>query len=99
MLFTDESCDNYNYFSFSVQLFILPGINNCLIVFIYLVFYVKVKVTQSCPTLCNPMDCTFSRPECWSGQPFPSLGDLPNPGVEPKSPTLQEDALPDEPPG
>ena len=30
----------------------------------------------------------FSRPEYWSGQPFPSPGDLPNPGIEPRSPTL-----------
>ena len=41
----------------------------------------------------------FSRPEHWSGWPFPSLGDLPNPGVEPSSPTLQVDSLPAEPPG
>ena len=36
----------------------------------------------------------FSRPEYWSGQPFPSLGDLPNPGIKPRSPTLQVDSLP-----
>ena len=41
----------------------------------------------------------FSRPECWSGQPFPSPGDLPNPGIEPSSPTLQVDSLPAETPG
>ena len=41
----------------------------------------------------------FSRPEYWSGQPFPSPGDLPNPGIEPRSPTLQEDSLPAEPQG
>ena len=41
----------------------------------------------------------FSRPEYWSGQPFPSPGDLPNPGIEPRSPTLQADPLPVEPPG
>ena len=35
----------------------------------------------------------FSRPEYWSGKPFPSPGDLPNPGIEPRSPTLQEDSL------
>ena len=35
----------------------------------------------------------FSRPEHWSGYPFPSPGDLPNPGIEPKSPTLQADSL------
>ena len=41
----------------------------------------------------------FSRPEHWSGQPFPSPADLPNPGIEPRSPTLQADSLPAEPPG
>ena len=41
----------------------------------------------------------FSRPEYWSGQPFPSPGDLPNPGIEPRSPALQGDSLPAEPPG
>ena len=41
----------------------------------------------------------FSRQECWSGLPFPSPGDLPDPGIEPGSPTLQADALPSEPPG
>ena len=41
----------------------------------------------------------FSRPEYWSGQPFPSPGDLPNPGIEPRSPTLRADSLPVEPQG
>ena len=41
----------------------------------------------------------FSRQECWSGLPFPSPGDLPDPGIEPRSPPLQADALPSEPPG
>ena len=41
----------------------------------------------------------FSRPEHWSGYPFPSPGDLPNPGIEPRSPPLQVDSLPAEPPG
>ena len=41
----------------------------------------------------------FSRPEYWSGYPFPSPGDLPNPGIEPRSPALQVDSLPAEPPG
>ena len=40
----------------------------------------------------------FSRPENWSGLPFPSPGDLPNPGTEPRFPTLQADSLPAEPP-
>ena len=41
----------------------------------------------------------FSRQEYWSGLPLPSPGDLPNPGIEPRSPTLQADALTSEPPG
>ena len=41
----------------------------------------------------------FSRQEYWSGLPFPSPGDLPDPGIEPRSPALQADALPSEPPG
>ena len=41
----------------------------------------------------------FSRPEYWSGLLCPLPGDLPNPGIEPRSPTLQADFLPSEPPG
>ena len=41
----------------------------------------------------------FSRQEYWSGLPFPSPGDLPNPGVKPESPALQTDSLPTEPLG
>ena len=41
----------------------------------------------------------FPRTEYWSGLPFPSPGDLPNPGIEPKSSTLQADSLPVEPLG
>ena len=46
-----------------------------------------------------PLSMGFSRQGYWSGLPFPSLGDLPNSGIEPGSPTLQTDALPSEPPG
>ena len=68
----------------------------------------KMSVTQSCQTLCDPIDCVahqaslsmeFSRQEYWSGLPFPSPGDLPDPGMEPRSPTLQADSLPPELPG
>ena len=41
----------------------------------------------------------FSRQEYWSGLPFPSPGDFPDPGIEPGSPALQVDVLPSEPPG
>ena len=52
---------------------------------------------QLCPTLCDPMDSSlhqappsmgFSRQEYWSGLPFPSPGNLPDPGIEPRSPAL-----------
>ena len=66
---------------------------------------VKVLVGQSCPILCDPMDCSlqassveFSRQEYWSRLPFPSPEDLPNPEIEPRSPTLQADSLPAESP-
>ena len=44
-----------------------------------------------------PTSMGFSRQEYWSGLPFPSPGDLPNPGIKPRSPALQTDALPSEP--
>jgi len=66
--------------------------------------------TQSCPIACTlwtvarqaPLSMDFSRQEYQSGLPFPSPGDLRNPGIEPvssASPTLQADSLPDEPSG
>ena len=60
----------------------------------------KVENAQLCPTLCDHVDCSprtplfmgFSRQEQWSGLSFPSPGDLPDPGMEPRSPALQEDS-------
>ena len=57
---------------------------------------ISVLVAQSCPTLCDPMDCSlpaslsvgFSRQEYWSGLPFPSPGDLSDPRVKLGSPEL-----------
>ena len=45
-----------------------------------------------------PLSMGFSRQKYWSGLSFPSPGDLPDPGIELQSPTLQADALPSEPP-
>ena len=70
-------------------------------------------VAKSCLTLASPwtagcgepMDCQapllmgFSRQEYWSALPFPSQGDLPEPGIEPRSPALQADSLQTEPLG
>ena len=61
-------------------------------------------VAQLYLTHCNTMDCQaplsmeLFRPEHWNGLPFPSPGDLPDPGIKPGSPTLQADSLPCEPP-
>ena len=64
-------------------------------------------VAQSCPTLCDPMDCVtyqaplsmgFSSQVYWRGLPFPSPRDLPIPEIELRSPALQADALSSEPP-
>ena len=46
-----------------------------------------------------PLSMGFSRQEDWSGLAFPSRGHLPDPGIEPRSPALQADALTSEPPG
>ena len=46
-----------------------------------------------------PPSMDFSGQEYWSGLPSPSPGDLPDPRIEPRSPALQADALPSEPPG
>ena len=67
-------------------------------------------LVQSCLTLCDPMDCSPPGSSIhgilqvfpilyWSGLPFPSPEDLPDPGTEPRSPALQADALTSEPPG
>ena len=61
-----------------------------------LIIFCCCLVTQSCLTLCDPMDCSQQAPlamgfpsqEYWSMLPLPSSEDLPNPVVEPKSPTL-----------
>ena len=61
-------------------------------------------VTKLCPTLMTPwtiacqapLSMGFSRQEYWSGLPFPSPGDLPDPGIEPGSPAQQAESLPAE---
>ena len=61
-------------------------------------------VAKSCLTIATPwtvacqalLSMGFSRQEYWSGLPFPSPGDLPNPGIKPRSPAFQVDSLPTE---
>ena len=70
--------------------------------------YGLCSAAQSCQTLCDLTNCSppgssvlgeFSRQEYWSRLPCPPPGDLPNPGIEHKSPALQADSLLSEPPG
>ena len=61
-----------------------------------------MKVAQLCLTLCDPMDYTVHgilQVRILECVPFPSPGDLPNPGIEPRSPALQVDSLPAGPQG
>ena len=65
---------------------------------------VKAKVSETyCvqlfPTPWTTQSMELSRPEYQSGQPFPSPGNLPNPGIKPRSPALHTDSLPAEPQG
>ena len=65
------------------------------------------KLLQSCPTLCDPMDCShqaplsmgFSSQEYWNRLPCPPSRDLPDPGIKPASPALADEFLTPEPPG
>ena len=67
----------------------------------------KVLVAQSCPALCNPMDYSppdsflleISQARILEWVAIPSPGDLPKPGIKPRSPALQTDSVPSEPPG
>ena len=66
----------------------------------------KVLIAQLYPTLCDPMEASqaslfieFSRQEYCCGMTFRSPGDLPDPEIKPRSPAVQADALPSEPPG
>ena len=63
------------------------------------VSHVQLFVTPWTVAYQAPPSMGFSRQEYWSGLPFPSPGDLPDPGIEARSPTLQADALTSEPPG
>ena len=68
----------------------------------YWLWKVKVKVAQSCPTLCDPMNYTVHRilqARILEWVAFPFFRNLPNPGIKPRTPALQADSLPGEPQG
>ena len=66
---------------------------------IIIVKWVSLSRVQLFATPWTIQSMEFSSPEYWNRQPFPSPGDLPNPGINPRSPTLQVDSLPAEPQG
>ena len=78
--------------------------------YVFVCIYMHAKLLQSCPTLCDPMDCShqaplsmgFSSQEYWNRLPCPPSRDLPDPGIKPTSPVapaLQADSLPLSRPG
>ena len=64
-----------------------------------LLSHVQLFVTPWTVTYQAPPSLGFFRQEYWSGLPFPSPGDLPDPGIKPRSLALQADTLTSEPPG
>ena len=91
-------------FTFSYHL--LPCFPNKILKFLHLTWMrkvkVRVKVAQSCPTLCDPMDYTahgILQARILEWVPCPPPGDLPSPEIKPRSPALQADSLPAGPPG
>ena len=84
-------------FFLSALTFLPPRISASLCLSLATQFHVHAYlVTQSCLAFCDPMDSSpssssfhgISQEEYWSGLPFPSPGDLPNPGIKPRSPAL-----------
>ena len=84
----------------------------CVCVCVCVCVHVLCLISQSCPTLCNPIDCSlacqaprsmgFSRQKYWSGLPFPSPGDFSDPGIKHESPVSPASAgrfFTTEPPG
>ena len=71
----------------------------------HIYIYTYICESESCSVMSDSatpitiQSMEFSRPEYWSGLPFSSPGDLPNPGIKPRSPELQVDSLPAEPQG
>ena len=76
-----------------------PAVKRSVFVVIYSLSLICLFVTPWTVTHQTPLSMGFSRQEYWSELLFPSPGDLPDSGTEPKSPALQEDSIQTEPPG
>ena len=90
--------NNFCFYEFGFFFFIADVGDVCVCVFQSLphVRFFATPWTLACQI---PLSLEFSRQEYWSGQSFPSPGDLPDPGIKPRSPALQADPLLSEPPG
>ena len=98
--------NNFNHWAEHMSLISQPPVSECilhrsshLIPIMSLVKWKSLSCVRLFATPWTIQSMEFSRPEHWSGWPFPSPGDLPNPGMEPRSPALQVDSLPAEPQG
>ena len=69
------------------------------VLYLFAQFHVGLFVTSRIVAHQAPLSVGFSRQKYWSGLPCPPPGDLPNPGIEPRSPVLQVDSSLSEPPG
>ena len=69
-----------------------------MVVVVYLLSHVRLSAIPWTVACQVPLSMGFPRQEYWSGLPFPSPGDVPNPGTEPASPVLQVDSSLSEPP-
>ena len=107
-LISDSSAfskSSLNIWKFTVHVVLKPGLENFEHYFASM--WSEVKSFSHVWLFATPWTVAYqappsmgsSRKECWSGLPFPSPGDLPKPGIEPRSPGLQADALLSEPPG
>ena len=74
-------------------------LENCIIIIVKWLRHVQLFATPWTIAYQAPLSMELSRQEYWRGLPFPSPGDLPDPGIKPGTPTLQADALPSDPLG
>ena len=99
MLRVPKISQSFKYNSYTITFFFFKYIPLSGRSEVKLLSCVRLFVTPLTVACQAPLSLGFSRQKHWSGLPFPSPGDLPNPGIEPGSPVLQTDSLPPEPPG
>ena len=104
MPFSPHPCSPNGHFAMSPvpvfeTVYYVAGTVRINIMCVHVLSHVQVSATPQTVARQAPLSMGLSWQECWSRLPFPSPGDLPDPGNEPRSPTLQADSLPSEPQG